>query len=85
MIEIPGFRITETRSKRKTLDFFSFKFVFNSFNCRQRQMTDVRNNGRCIWDSEKEATRVWERIKHHIPAVYRDRKVMGLNERYKLD
>ena len=47
-------------------------------------MTDVRNNARCIWDSEEEATKVWERIKHHIPAVYMERKVLGLNERYAL-
>lgn len=50
---------------------------------RQLKMTDVRNNARCIWDSEEEATKVWERIKHHIPAVCKERKVLGLNERLR--
>lgn len=50
---------------------------------RQMKITDVRNSSRCIWDSVEEANKIWERIKDHIPEVWRDRKVVGLNERLR--
>lgn len=50
---------------------------------RQCKMTDVRNSSRCIWDSDEEAGKIWERIKDHIPERVRGRKVLGLNERLR--
>mgnify|MGYP000246453839 CR=1 FL=1 len=45
-------------------------------------MPEVRNNTRCIWDSEEEADRLWQKIKSHIPEVWQGHKVICLNERY---
>ena len=46
-------------------------------------MTDVRNNDRCIWDSQEEVDKIWNRIKEYIPKVFKGRKVLGLNERLR--
>ena len=46
-------------------------------------MTDVRNNTRCIWDSQEEVDKIWNRIKEFVPPVWAGRKVMGLNERLR--
>ncbi|WAQ99481.1 hypothetical protein MAR_023854 [Mya arenaria] len=50
---------------------------------RQKKMTDVRNNTRCIWDTTEEADRIWQRIKEHVPKEFQKRKVLGLNERLR--
>ncbi|XP_060601017.1 uncharacterized protein LOC132754407 [Ruditapes philippinarum] len=50
---------------------------------RQQMMKDVRNNTRCIWDSFEEADKIWQRIKQFIPDKWRNREVMGLNERLR--
>ncbi|KAH3838628.1 uncharacterized protein LOC127880202 [Dreissena polymorpha] len=50
---------------------------------RQVKMTDVRKSSRCIWDTVEEADRIWERIKSHVPEMWRDRKVLELNERLR--
>ena len=52
-----------------------------TYICRQMKMTDVRNSSRCIWDSVEEAYKIWERIKEHIPDIFKNRAVQGLNER----
>ncbi|KAH3838648.1 hypothetical protein DPMN_112057 [Dreissena polymorpha] len=46
-------------------------------------MTGVRKSSRCIWDTVEEAYRIWERIKSFVPEMWRDRKVLGLNERLR--
>lgn len=46
-------------------------------------MTDVRNNDRCIWDSKDEVDKIWARVKDFIPAVWKGRRVLGLNERLR--
>ena len=54
----------------------------NDVPCRQKQMTDVRNSSRNIWDSHSEVEKIFSRIKSYIPEVWKDRKCLGLNERY---
>ena len=50
----------------------------------QQLRTDIRNNERCILDSEEKANILWERIKDYIPDVWRNKhKVVGLNERLR--
>ena len=44
-------------------------------------MVEVRDSMRCIWDSEEQAGRLWNRIKDHIPQVFKGSSVVGLNER----
>ena len=46
-------------------------------------MTDIRNNDRCIWDSQEEVEKIWNRIKNFIPKVWNGREVLGLNERLR--
>ena len=46
-------------------------------------MTDIRNNDRCIWDSQEEVDKIWNRIKNFIPKVWNGREVLGLNERLR--
>ncbi|KAK3103916.1 hypothetical protein FSP39_022883 [Pinctada imbricata] len=50
---------------------------------RQKQMTDVRNSSRNIWDSKEEVQKMFSRIKDYIPEVWKDRKCLGLNERLR--
>lgn len=68
---------------RKTEEMGYEEALVNVGYGRQEMMKDVRNNTRCIWDSEEEATRIWDRIKQHIPETWANRKVMGLNERLR--
>ncbi|EFA79875.1 hypothetical protein PPL_06695 [Heterostelium album PN500] len=50
---------------------------------RQALMTDVRNNDRCIIDSEEMANKIFERIKHLLPAVIKNNNMIELNERLR--
>ncbi|KAF9359086.1 hypothetical protein BGX26_000186 [Mortierella sp. AD094] len=42
-----------------------------------------RDGHRCIIDDHAVAAELWERIKHHVPAVYKSRPVIGMNERLR--
>ncbi|KAF9202391.1 hypothetical protein BGZ49_007441 [Haplosporangium sp. Z 27] len=42
-----------------------------------------RDGHRAIIDDHAVAAEMWERIKHHVPAVYRKRPVIGMNERLR--
>ncbi|KAF9109073.1 hypothetical protein BGX27_008037 [Mortierella sp. AM989] len=42
-----------------------------------------RDGNRCIIDDHAVAAEMWERIKLHVPAVYEDRPVIGMNERLR--
>ena len=44
-------------------------------------ITDIRKSSRCIWDSEEEAIKLFDRIKAYIPETWEGHKVIGLNER----
>eukprot|EP00296_Roombia_truncata_P008157 JP446633.1.p1 GENE.JP446633.1~~JP446633.1.p1 ORF type:complete len:221 (-),score=47.43 JP446633.1:299-919(-) len=50
---------------------------------RQMLMNDVRNNMRCIVDSQERAEEIWKRIKPFVPSTFRGRKALGLNERLR--
>ncbi|XP_076470998.1 uncharacterized protein LOC143300938 isoform X2 [Babylonia areolata] len=59
------------------------KALVNVGGGRQMMMTDVRNSDRCIIDSTEEADKIWQRIKSYIPEIWKERSVMGLNERLR--
>merc|ERR1712150_80986 len=42
-----------------------------------------RNSKRCIWDSEVEADKMWQRIEAHVPQQFKGCDVVGLNERLR--
>ncbi|KAF9935889.1 dipeptidylpeptidase [Modicella reniformis] len=46
-------------------------------------MPGYRDGKRCIIDDHQIVTELWERVKHHIPAVYQKRPVVGINERLR--
>ncbi|XP_021374477.1 probable prolyl 4-hydroxylase 3 isoform X2 [Mizuhopecten yessoensis] len=50
---------------------------------RQKKMTDVRNNDRCIWDTLEESGKILNRIKPYLPPVWNHHKLVGLNERLR--
>lgn len=45
--------------------------------------TDVRNNERVIFDDESLAAKLLDRVRDHVPAVMRKRKLVGANERFR--
>eukprot|EP00455_Lapot_gusevi_P025722 TRINITY_DN2715_c0_g1_i9.p1 TRINITY_DN2715_c0_g1~~TRINITY_DN2715_c0_g1_i9.p1 ORF type:complete len:208 (-),score=22.66 TRINITY_DN2715_c0_g1_i9:127-750(-) len=57
--------------------------LINIGNGRQRLMTDVRNNMRCIIDDHEWAQRIFERVKAHIPERWEGLEVAGVNERLR--
>ncbi|EFA78723.1 hypothetical protein PPL_08184 [Heterostelium album PN500] len=50
---------------------------------KQVLMTDVRNNDRCIIDSEEMANKIYDRIKHLLPADFHNHDMIELNERLR--
>lgn len=46
-------------------------------------MPGYRDGKRCIIDDIQFSQDLWERVKQHIPAVYEDRPVVGMNERLR--
>ncbi|KAF9433336.1 hypothetical protein BGZ76_009600 [Entomortierella beljakovae] len=42
-----------------------------------------RDGHRCIIDDPTVAAELWTRIKHHVPAIYKNRPVIGMNERLR--
>ena len=44
---------------------------------------DVRDSQRCIIDSVEKAGWLWSHIKEYIPETWKDKKVVGLNERLR--
>ncbi|CAG5121778.1 unnamed protein product [Candidula unifasciata] len=50
---------------------------------REKMMTDVRSSKRCIVDSVPYVQELWERIKEFIPSVFKEHRVLGLNERLR--
>ncbi|KAF9361380.1 hypothetical protein BGX34_007187 [Mortierella sp. NVP85] len=42
-----------------------------------------RDGQRCIIDDHAIVAELWERVKHHIPAVFKKRPVVGINERLR--
>ncbi|KAM9969395.1 hypothetical protein ACTFIR_001230 [Dictyostelium discoideum] len=57
--------------------------LVNTGNGQQELMTDVRNNDRCIIDTEELSNKIYERIKEFIPQDFRGHKVVSLNERLR--
>ncbi|KAM9965431.1 hypothetical protein ACTFIW_005247 [Dictyostelium discoideum] len=57
--------------------------LVNIGNGQQELMTDVRNNDRCIIDTEELSNKIYERIKEFIPQDFRGHKVVSLNERLR--
>jgi hypothetical protein len=61
--------------------------MFNAFivRCIRRElmMEDYRKSDRCIVDSDELAAQLWERIQPFAPAVYRSRRAVGINERFR--
>ncbi|KAJ3126540.1 hypothetical protein HK098_007440 [Nowakowskiella sp. JEL0407] len=51
---------------------------------RQILATDIRKSSRCIIDSPELASKVWSRIRHHIPETFNFHRVVGLNERFRV-
>ncbi|KAK6192496.1 hypothetical protein SNE40_003951 [Patella caerulea] len=45
--------------------------------------TDIRKSARCIWDTRKEADRIWSRIKDYVCTEFKGYPVIGLNERLR--
>ncbi|CAF1214676.1 unnamed protein product [Rotaria sp. Silwood1] len=50
---------------------------------REILMTDVRNNDRCIIDDVNMANILFERIEPYLPKIWKDYKLVGLNERLR--
>ncbi|EGC34307.1 hypothetical protein DICPUDRAFT_153517 [Dictyostelium purpureum] len=50
---------------------------------RQKLMTNIRNNERCIIDSEEMADKLYQRIKNYIPETISNCKKVSLNERLR--
>ncbi len=50
---------------------------------REKEMTDIRNSDRCIWDDHKEVRKIWKRIRPFIPETWKGFRVQGLNERMR--
>lgn len=50
---------------------------------RQKLMTDIRNNSRCIIDDEVLADKIFQRIKKYIPSEFKGKQVVSLNERLR--
>jgi hypothetical protein len=46
-------------------------------------MTDFRNNDRCIIDDTDMAKILFERIKTYLPEIWKNYKIVGLNERLR--
>ncbi|EGG20192.1 hypothetical protein DFA_07312 [Cavenderia fasciculata] len=57
--------------------------MVNVGNGRQVLMTDVRNNDRCIIDSDDMANKIYKRIEHLIPDEINGRHKISLNERLR--
>ncbi|CAF1012035.1 unnamed protein product [Rotaria sordida] len=50
---------------------------------REVLMTDVRNHDRCIIDDVDMANILFERIKSYLPEIFKNYKLVGLNERLR--
>jgi len=50
---------------------------------QQRLMTDVRNNDRCILDSDEMADKIYQRIKDFVPDKFNAKNKVSLNERLR--
>ena len=50
---------------------------------QQKLLTDFRNSKRCIIDSVEHAERIWDRIKDYVPDNWKNKPVVGLNERLR--
>ena len=50
---------------------------------QQDLRTDVRNSKRCIIDSVEKAEWIWGRIKDYVPDNWKNKPVLGLNERLR--
>merc|ERR1712183_776953 len=57
--------------------------LLNTGGGSQDLRTDVRNNKRCIIDSQERAGLIWARIKSYLPQTWNSRPVVGLNERLR--
>ncbi|KAN0029876.1 hypothetical protein ACTA71_008013 [Dictyostelium dimigraforme] len=57
--------------------------LVNIGNGQQELMRDVRNNDRCIIDTEELSNKIFERIKEFIPQDFKGHKVVSLNERLR--
>ncbi|KAF2074336.1 hypothetical protein CYY_004357 [Polysphondylium violaceum] len=59
------------------------KALVNVGNGQQRLMTDIRNNDRCIIDSEEMADKIYQRVKQFIPDTFHFKDKVSLNERLR--
>ncbi|KAF9998133.1 hypothetical protein BGZ80_003692 [Entomortierella chlamydospora] len=57
--------------------------LINSPNGQGVHIPGYRDGHRCIIDDHAVSAELWKRIKHHVPAVYKSRPVIGLNERLR--
>ena len=57
---------------------FNKKYYF-----RERLIPDYRKGARCIIDSDKFASAIWDRIVHTIPMERRDEVAVCINERFR--
>jgi prolyl 4-hydroxylase len=48
-----------------------------------RVITDVRNNHRVLYNDEKLAARLWERLEKYVPAQIGNSRAVGLNELFR--
>ena len=46
-------------------------------------MTDVRNNDRCIIDDVDLAKKLFDRLRAHLPEIWKEHQIVGLNERLR--
>lgn len=51
--------------------------------CREIMIEDYRKSDRCIIDSNELAAQLWDRIQSFVPAIYRYRAAIGVNERFR--
>lgn len=45
--------------------------------------TEIRNNGRVLWDDKAFANNLYHRVRTHLPAKLEGRPLLGLNERVR--
>ncbi|KAF9114891.1 hypothetical protein BGX27_009536, partial [Mortierella sp. AM989] len=57
--------------------------LINSASGAGVHVPGYRDGKRCIIDDHAVAAEMWERIKHHVPAEYKGRSVVGMNERLR--
>lgn len=63
------------------INFVAFRMSYELLFCREITKTDTRNNYHNFLDSVEEMEKIQKRLRPYIPELWRNHKIVGLNER----